>query len=96
MKNTLVGKYYIYIDNYYYFFSLKEMRLQNKEASWLYAELFVNDETLKNVNDEEWILTICHSTLSLSQKAQIRSESSILSSLPDLARNRETSPKTTI
>ena len=30
----------------------------NKEASWLYAQLFVNDETLKNVNDEEWNLAI--------------------------------------
>ena len=60
----------------------------NKGASWLYAELFVNDETLKNVNDEEWNLTICHVTLSLS-----RSEGLILSSLSDLSRNRETSPK---
>ena len=29
------------------------IQLLNKEASWLYAELFVNDETLKNVNNEE-------------------------------------------
>ena len=61
----------------------------NKEAS--YAELFVknvNDETLKNVNDKEWNLTICHVTLSLSQ-----SEGLILSSLSDLVRNCETSPK---
>ena len=54
------------------------------EASWLYAELFVNDE--------EWNLAICHVTLSLSQL-----EGSILSSLSDLARNRETSlPKNPI
>ena len=60
----------------------------NKEASWLYAEPFVNDEFLKNVNDKEWNLAICHVTLSLSQ-----SEGSILSSLSDLVRNHETSPK---
>ena len=29
------------------------MNAKNKEASWLYAELFVNDKTLKNVNDQE-------------------------------------------
>ena len=62
----------------------------NKEASWLYAVLFVNDETLKNVNDKELNLAICHVTLSLSQ-----SEGLILSSLSDLGRNRETSPKKT-
>ena len=32
---------------------LEDLIKMNKEASWLYAELFVNDETLKNVNDEE-------------------------------------------
>ena len=31
----------------------KKITTENKEASWLYAELFVNDESLKNVNDEE-------------------------------------------
>ena len=37
-----------------------------KEASWLYAELFPNDKILKNVNDKEWNLAICHVTLSLT------------------------------
>ena len=46
-----------------------------------------DNKTLKNVNNKEWNIAICHVTLSL-----IQSEGSIHSSLSDLVRNLETSP----